>query len=129
VKKTPPKKGISLVIRSPHFWVLVAMFAIGIIFHYPDQIFRAPIFSGLTRHAMDRILFLVPIIYAGAVFGLKTGLASIAVALAIMLPRVFVVSSYPLDALVETAVTVVIGLLVNIVLERSIKGPGKANKG
>jgi len=105
------------------------MFAIGIIFHYPDQILRSPIFSWLTRHAMDRILFLMPITYAGTIFGLKTGFVSVAVSLAIMLPRVFLVSLNMLDALIETGAVIIIGILINILLERAGKGSGRANKG
>jgi len=72
---------------------------------------------GLERHALERILFLAPIAYAAFVFGLRGGMAALALALAAMLPRVFLISRYPRDALFETVVTVGIGILVNAWLE------------
>ncbi|MFC1864597.1 PAS domain S-box protein [Chloroflexota bacterium] len=110
------------IISSPHFWIVVAMFAIGIVFHYPQEIlitsfpsFFAPL--GLTRHAMERILFLLPITYTGFIFGIRAGLASLAVALIIMLPRVFLVSQYLTDAIFETGTVIITGGLVNIWFE------------
>lgn len=107
------------VIRSPHFWAVAVMFAIGIILHYPQQILsiESPsLFSslGLTRYAVERIFLLVPIGYAGFFLGIKAGLASSAIALAIMLPRIFLISLYPEDALFETGGVILIGGLVNL---------------
>jgi len=110
------------IIYSGHFWLVVAMFAIGIVLHYPQQILATSSpslfsFLGLTRHALERVLFLLPVTYAGFYFGLKAGLASLAVALAIMLPRVFLISLYPPDALLETGSIILIGGLVNLWFE------------
>lgn len=110
------------IMRNPHFWFIVAMFAIGIVLHYPQQILNTNspslfAFLGLTRHAVERIFFLLPISYAGFFFGIKAGLASLAVALLIMLPRVFLISLYPSDALFETGGIIVIGGLVNFWFE------------
>lgn len=107
------------MVRRLYLWVVVAMFVVGIIFHYPEQILSLPIFSAISRHAMDRILFLLPITCTGVVFGLKAGLASVVVAVAIMLPRVFLISLHPLDALLESCAVVVVGVLVNVWLDRS----------
>jgi len=110
------------IISNPHFWIVVAMFAIGIVLHYPQQILGTSspsVFSflGLTRHAMERVLFLLPITYTGFIFGIKAGLASLAVALVIMLPRVFLISLYLPDALLETGGVILIGGLVNLWFE------------
>ena len=95
------------------------MFAIGTIFHYPEDIVLPSIFhlTGLTRHAMERVLFLLPITYCGFIVGLKSGLAAIVVSLAIMLPRVILVSPSPTDAILETLAVVIIGVLVNMWFE------------
>jgi signal transduction histidine kinase len=114
---------VPTIIRNPHFWLIVAMFAIGIVLHYPEQILNTSspslfAFLGLTRHAVERIYFLLPISCAGFFFGIKAGLASLAVALIIMLPRVFLsLSLYPSDALLETGGVIVIGGLVNFWFE------------
>jgi len=110
------------IISSPHLWAVVAMFAISVILHYPQQILSTTspsLFSslGLTRHAVERILLLVPIGYAGFFLGIKAGLASLAISLAIMLPRVFLISLYPSDASFETGATILIGGLMNLWFE------------
>ncbi|MFB0559292.1 MAG: GAF domain-containing protein [Dehalococcoidales bacterium] len=110
------------IVTNPHFWVVVALFAIGIILHYPQQILSTSspslfLFLGLSRHAIERIFFLLPLTYVGFFFGLKAGLASLAVALGIMLPRVFLISLYSPDALLETSGIIIIGGLVNLGFE------------
>jgi len=110
---------VSKIIANRHFWLVVAMFAIGIVLHYPQQILATDSpsllsFLGLTRHAMERVFFLLPVTYAGFIFGIKAGLASLAVALVIMLPRVFLISLYLPDALFETSGIIVIGGMVNL---------------
>jgi two-component system sensor histidine kinase DegS len=108
------------IMRNPHFWLIVAMFAILIVLHYPQQIFgpAAPSsFFGLSRHTVERVLFLLPIIYAGLIFGIRGGLVSLAVALAIMLPRAILVSPDPSAALFETGSVTLIGIVVLLWLE------------
>jgi two-component system sensor histidine kinase DegS len=110
---------MSKVISNRHFWLVLAMFVLGIVLHYPQQILGTDSssllsFLGLTRHAMERVFFLLPVTYVGFIFGLKAGLASLAVALVIMLPRVFLVSASMPDALFETGGVVLIGVLVNL---------------
>jgi len=118
------------IISNPHFWVVVALFAICIVLHYPQQILSTDspslfLFLGLTRHALERIFLLLPISYAGLVFGIKAGLASLVVALGIMLPRIFLISLYPPDALLETSGIIVIGGLVNLGFEGYRKEQGR----
>lgn len=98
------------------------MFATGIVLHYPQQILATPLPSllsiiGVTRHAMERIFFLLPIAYTGFMFGIKAGLGSLVVALVIMLPRALFISEYPSDALFETGSVIIIGGLVNLWFE------------
>jgi PAS domain S-box-containing protein len=107
-------------------WVLAAMFVTGILFHYPQQIFQIESssllsFMGLTRYAAERMLFLVPITYASMIFGLRVGLISILISLAIILPRIFLYSDYRVDAIMETGAVVVLGLLVNLWFEAKRK--------
>jgi len=113
----PPR--ISRVISSSHFWLVLVMFALGVVLHYPQQILNTDspsllAFLGLTRHAVERVFLLLPVAYVGFIFGLKAGLASLAVALAIMLPRAIFLSTSPPDALFETGGVIVIGLIINL---------------
>lgn len=114
------------IVSSIHFWAVVIIFAIVIALHYPQQILSTSspsLFSslGLSRHAMERILLLLPVSYAAFVFGTKAGLISLAVASVIMLPRVFLISEYLPDALLETIAVILIGALINLWFDRSRK--------
>ena len=107
-------------------WVLVAMFVVGVLFHYPQQIFQINsasllAFIGLTHYAVERILFLIPITYAGIIFGLRAGLISIMVTLAITLPRVFLQTDYRAEVALETGIVILLGLLVNFWFETKRK--------
>jgi two-component system sensor histidine kinase DegS len=107
------------VLKSYHLWLMVVMFAIGVVLHYPQQILSwdsSSLFSflGFTRHAAERVFLLLPVAYAGFVFGTRAGLASLAVAFAIMLPRDLLISEYTPDALFETCIVVVIGGMINL---------------
>ncbi|MFC2062997.1 sensor histidine kinase [Chloroflexota bacterium] len=104
-------------VSNPHFWLLMVLFAIGIILHYPQQLLNVDtpsLFSslGLTRHAVERIFLLLPITYASFFLGLKVGLISVAITLAIMLPRVFLISESLTDALLESVGVIFIGGLI-----------------
>jgi PAS domain S-box-containing protein len=108
-------------LRRPHFWIIVLLFILCIVLHYPQLLFfiRPPRYSllGLERHALERILFLAPTVYAAYVFGFIGGCVSLALALAVMLPRIFLISLHPLDAAFETGLTILVGGLINIWLE------------
>jgi len=106
------------VMRNYHFWLVVAMFAIGAILHYPQQLplwdlTIVPSFLGLTRHAVERVFLLVPITYASFIFGIRGGIASLLVACFIMLPRAIFLSPTPADALFESSGIMVVGGMVN----------------
>jgi hypothetical protein len=69
-------------------------------------------FLGLSRHAVERILFLFTIGYAAFIFGTRAGVISLAAAAVIMLPRVLFFSQYLPDALLETIGVILIGALI-----------------
>jgi len=106
-------------LRNRHFWLIVVLFSVCGIFHYVEQIGIANTASpsyhfGLVRHTLDRILFLVPVAYAGYIFGLRGGIIASIAALIAMLPRAVGISINPLDAIFETASIFVIGILLSL---------------
>ncbi len=114
------------IISNPHFWIVLILFAVGIVIHYPQQVLSTSSdslfsFLGLTRHTMERVLSLTPTIYAGLFFGLKAGLAGLAGSLLIILPRAILISSSPLDALLESVGIILIGALATLWLEQHRK--------
>jgi len=110
-------KRLSSLMRNPSFWLVVAMLVFCVFLHYSPHltILRAispEAFLDLTRHVMDRILFLLPITYAAFIFGVRGGLLTLAVAAAAMIPRPILFSPVPFDASIETASVVLVGGLV-----------------
>jgi signal transduction histidine kinase len=71
----------------------------------------------LTRQAIGRIIFILPVAGAAFAFGQVGGLITLAIAVLIMLPRVFLISPYPADALLETGGVAVVGYLVIWMIE------------
>jgi two-component system sensor histidine kinase DegS len=119
-------KQASFTFSNPHFWILVAMFVIGVIFHYPQQLLgiEAPSilsFLGLTQFAVERTLFLVPITYAGMFFGFRAGITALVISLIIILPRVFFTSEIRAEALLQSGAVIILGLLVNLWFETKRK--------
>jgi PAS domain S-box-containing protein len=115
-------KQVRAALKSPHVWVVAAMFVVGIIFHYPQQILRTESpsllsFIGLNSHTVERILFLIPIAYTGMFLGRRAGIASLFLAMVIILPRVFFLSSNRPEAFLETGAVLVLGILVNLWFE------------
>ena len=105
---------LATVLRNPYFWLLLAYFFLCIVLHYSEFLpfFRVTASSvlGLERHSVERILFLALVAFGGLAFGLKGGLVCLGLAVAAMLPQVFLLSPYSVDALFETiAVLVVAG--------------------
>ncbi len=114
----PPKwtNQLTALLGSGHFWLILASMVIFTILHYAEQLgipgTTAPsLHFGLTRHAFDRILFLIPIVYSGFVFGLRAGVITSAVSLVVMLPRAVFISPAPADALFEVGCVLLIGVL------------------
>jgi two-component system, NtrC family, sensor kinase len=110
------------LLGNTHLWILFVLFGGCVFLQYPQQfnITSEPsvfYFLGLTRHAFERILLLIPVIYAATAFNLWGGIISLFIAAAIMLPRVFLLSQYPADAFVETLGVIILGLLGNIWLQ------------
>lgn len=105
--------------RNPHFWAIFFLLVLGAIAQYPEQIglatlslYGSPLI--LPHHTFERVLFLVPISYAGYIFGLAAGLVTTAIALTIMLPRVIFISPDSVDAVMQVGGVVIVGVLVNL---------------
>jgi PAS domain S-box-containing protein len=120
------KKRLKRAVQSPNFWIVAGMLAIGAGLHYGAQT-RYLLVPGLgtpppvERHAMERVLFVLPIAYAAFSFGWVGGVVTLSIALLIMLPRVFLISLYPVDAFMETVAVVLVGGLMSWMVETQEK--------
>ena len=102
------------IARHWSFWVIVATLA-GITFlhYFSPQVRSLPLVPyALERHVVERIIFLLPVAGAALAFGQVGGLLTLALAVAIMLPRVFWISPSPTDALLETLAVAIVGYFV-----------------
>jgi PAS domain S-box-containing protein len=107
----------------PSTWLLIALFLLITFFQYAGQLGHLPFLInltsnlGLTRFTVERILYLLPIVWAGFLFGWKGGAIVSLAAVACMLPRAILSSPVPEDALVETSAVFIIGNLVSYSVE------------
>lgn len=76
---------------------------------------------GLTRHVIDRLLFLVPIVYANLTLGFTAGLVITSIAALLMLARAAFISPYPADAFIETATVIGLACLASFWLRAERK--------
>ena len=83
-----------------HLWLILALFVLCTVLHYQELIgvpesFSPNLLLGLSRHAVERVLFLLIVIYSTFVFGFAAGLIASVANLAAMLPRALYTSPYP----------------------------------
>jgi len=109
-------------VYRPSTWLLIILFAFITFLQYAESL-NLPFIShvnenlGLTRFSLERILYLLPIIWAGVLFGWRGGAITATVAVACMLPRGIFISPHPEDAIVESIAVFVIGNTVAFSLE------------
>jgi hypothetical protein len=107
---------------SRPFWIVAAVFAATASLHYfRAYLLPAPANVFLSRHAVDRILFLLPITIATYAFGLKGGLITLSTVIVAMLPRAIWLSVSPADALIETAAAAAVGYFVIRIIDAQTK--------
>ncbi|MCX7708101.1 MAG: GAF domain-containing sensor histidine kinase [Anaerolineae bacterium] len=94
------------------FWILVVMLGGLAALHYLRPQIVLGSFGFVERHAVERIMFLLPIALAAFVYGQAGGLITLVLSFLIMLPRVILLSDYPGDAFLETLAVGVVGYLL-----------------
>ena len=104
----------SLAWGGKHFWLTVAMVVVGAILHYicPLSLYSAASPLQFTSQNMHRILFMVPVAYAGFIFGPTGGFTTLAVVTLVMIPKAFFMSTDLSHDVVETLSTVMVSFLI-----------------
>jgi two-component system sensor histidine kinase DegS len=116
---SPLRNQLKRVAGNRSFWILGAML-IGLgVLHYltPQARFLPLLPHPLMRHAVERVIFLLPVAGATFTFGQAGGLVTLVLSILIMLPRALLISTSPGDALVETGAVAVVGYLVIWMIE------------
>lgn len=107
------RTAVTAVLRNPHFWVILALMAIFSVQHYAEQIWPWGSF-GLVAYP---VLYLIPVVYCGFIFGATAALVTAFTALLIMLPRAVFFSSNIPGALFEAGIVTLIGVLAGLMLK------------
>ncbi|MBC8512404.1 MAG: PAS domain-containing sensor histidine kinase [Dehalococcoidia bacterium] len=110
--------------RNLHISCIVFVFLVLSLSHYHELLIGVPVvgearvtlFLGLSRHVIERFIYLLLVAYASWTLGVKVGVATWLVSALLMLSRALVISPNPRDALMETIATLVIaGLSVALI--------------
>lgn len=114
MRQKPLLNRLAVILRRPGFWILVGLF-LSISFLEYTQLLRQTflINLGLTRYTIERILYLLPVIWAAFLLGSKGGIGTSLLAVGSMLPRALFFSPNREDSLVEVFFIFVIGILVS----------------
>lgn len=120
---SPPNESARGV-RSPHFWIIVALLAFCTSIYYVEQTpltnvppFNNALFS--TVHDLHRTLFFIPIIYAALVFRVRGSLITSLVFFCVLLPRALLFSPYS-DPLLRPLVFAISAAFISLLLATQI---------
>ena len=99
-----------------HFWIIIVLFGIITLFLYRDVIwpggFRSDFYLfNLSRHTIERNLFLLIALYTGFVFGILPTLIVIGASLVVMLPQALLYTTNHSDAILEVTLVTIAGLV------------------
>ncbi|MFC1994512.1 PAS domain S-box protein [Chloroflexota bacterium] len=109
---------LTRAIRRPGFWLLVSLLVLITTLHYGETLERLAFITrlmaslSLEHHAFERILYLVPIIWAGFLYERRGVLIVSLAALTCMLPLAIFISPHPEDAFFEAGAVFIVGNLV-----------------
>lgn len=76
---------------------------------------------GFQRHTVERIFYLLPIIYATTVISVRAGIITSIVSLCLMLPRAVIFSPTRFDSLFESLMVVTIGIFFCLYTREQVK--------
>ncbi|MBI4303048.1 MAG: PAS domain S-box protein [Chloroflexi bacterium] len=110
---------------NPHLWIVAAIVALLVVIHYRE------VFAGvwlleqigsvlgfdLTRHTLERILFLIPVAYSAAMLGTGGAISILVLAAIALLPRAFLLSPEPREAMFETGGMLFTGALIVLLFD------------
>ena len=99
-----------------HFWIILVLFVSVTLFLFRDVIwpagFKSDVFIfNLSRHTIERNLFLLITLYAGFVFGILPALIILGMSLLVMVPQALLYSANRSDAILEVLLVTIAGLV------------------
>jgi len=112
-------------LKNPHLWIIIILFVVLTLTHYTELLSKTPILChvslpislGLSRHSLERLLYLLLVLYSGWTLGIIGGWVLLLSSGVSMLLRSIFVSSYFRDALLESLATLIIGALAIMLIQ------------
>lgn len=102
--------------------ILIPLTLLTILHYFTPQERGVPATSlYLVRHAVERTAFILPVAAATLVCARTGGLITLGLSILIMLPRVFLLSPYPVDAAAEVVVVAIVGYLVVRMIDAQVR--------
>jgi PAS domain S-box-containing protein len=109
---------------NPHLWIIIVLFIFLTVSHFTEILSQIPLFTQislpavleLSRHSLERFLYLLLMLYAGWTLGLIGGAAVWLSSAAAMLVRTFLISPDFRDAVLESISALAIGALAIILI-------------
>ena len=111
-------------LRNPHLWIIIVLFVFLTFSHFTEILSHIPWFDGislpavleLSRHSLERFLYLLLMLYAGWTLGLVGGAAVWLSSAVAMLARTFLISPDFRDALLESVSALAVGALAIVLI-------------
>lgn len=106
--------------RNPHLWIIIVLFVFLTISHFTQLLSQIPFLGKisipaaleLSRHDLERLLYLLLMLYTGWALGIIVGAALWLSSAVAMLLRTFLISPDFKDAFLESIASLAIGALV-----------------
>jgi PAS domain S-box-containing protein len=112
-------------LRNPHLWIAIILFVLLTLSHFTQLLTQLPLLGGLSlstalelsRHSLERLLYLLLILYAGWTLGIIGGAALWLSSAVAMVLRAFLISPNFRDAFLESLASLVIAALAITLME------------
>jgi len=112
-------------LRNPHLWIIIILFVVLTLSHFTQLLTQIPFLGevslstalGLSRHSLERLLYLLLVLYAGWTLGIIGGAALWLSSAVAMFLRSFLISPNLRDASLESSASLIIGVLAIALME------------
>jgi two-component system, NarL family, sensor histidine kinase DegS len=129
-------RGQALRLTNVHLWIIVVLFVFLTLSHFTQLLSHIPGLSQismpaaleLSRHSLERLLYLMLVLYAGWTLGLIGGIALWSSSAVAMLLRTFLVSPNPKDAFLESLASLAVAALALTLMVAYYQGKRQQGK-
>jgi two-component system sensor histidine kinase DegS len=104
-------------LRNPHLWIIIILFVVLTLSHLSQGVFSLPAALGLSRYSLERLLYLLLMLYAGWTLGIIGSGVLWLSSCAAMLLHTFLISLNFRDALLESSAILIISALAIALME------------